>query len=112
MSHLPQRIESNRWKCKDDDDDDDDESEYVMSSACMCNDESIMSRLTILAYPRRWELQSSVPGMGLLLRKYAPHDVYTIWKQVSQGFSFSGSLAGIGRASWAGALIAINCEQP
>lgn len=30
----------------------------------------------------RWEIISSVPGISLLLRKFAPHDTYTVWKQV------------------------------
>lgn len=33
----------------------------------------------------RWELNSSVPGVGLLLSRYAPHDTYTIWKRVRLG---------------------------
>ena len=27
-----------------------------------------------------WRMGSSVPGLGLLLRRYAPADTYTIWK--------------------------------
>lgn len=41
-----------------------------------------------------WELSSSVPGVGLLLRRYAPHDTYTIWKQGSQ-IRVDGSLMGV-----------------
>ncbi len=34
------------------------------------------------ACAHRWELVSSVPGVSLLLRRYAPNDTYTITKQV------------------------------
>jgi hypothetical protein len=27
-----------------------------------------------------WRLDSSVPGLGALLRRYAPADTYTLWK--------------------------------
>ncbi|WIA08298.1 hypothetical protein OEZ85_007741 [Tetradesmus obliquus] len=28
----------------------------------------------------KWQIGSSLPGLGMLLRRYAPHDTYTIWK--------------------------------
>lgn len=34
---------------------------------------------TLTSQQLKWQLGSSVPGLGLLLRKYAPHDTYTIW---------------------------------
>lgn len=41
-----------------------------------------------------WELGSSVPGIGLLLRRYAPHDTYSIWK-VGRCLRVDGTLMGI-----------------
>jgi hypothetical protein len=29
-----------------------------------------------------WQLDSSVPGIGLLVRRYAPSDTYHIWKVI------------------------------
>lgn len=31
-----------------------------------------------------WQVASGVPGLGALLRKYAPHDTYTLWKKVGR----------------------------
>lgn len=41
-----------------------------------------------------WQLGSSVPGLGLLLRRYAPHDTLTIWK-VGRMLRMDGSLMGL-----------------
>eukprot|EP00798_Chlamydomonas_sp_ICE-L_P012745 gene12745-15994_t len=41
-----------------------------------------------------WELSSSLPGVGMLVRRYAPHDTYTIYKQGSQ-IRVDGTLMGI-----------------
>ncbi|GIL52373.1 hypothetical protein Vafri_8261 [Volvox africanus] len=42
----------------------------------------------------KWELGSSMPGVGALVRRYAPHDTYTLWKK--GGFiRVDGSLMGI-----------------
>ena len=33
----------------------------------------------------RWELDSSVPGVGFLVKTLAPSDTYTVYKQVGEG---------------------------
>ncbi|KAF8072507.1 ankrd13c [Scenedesmus sp. PABB004] len=42
----------------------------------------------------KWQLGSAVPGLGLLLRRYAPHDTYTVWK-VGSRLRVDGSLMGV-----------------
>eukprot|EP00775_Hariotina_reticulata_P002921 gene2921-3208_t len=42
----------------------------------------------------QWQLGSSVPGLGLLLRRYAPHDTYTIWK-AGDRLRVDGTLMGL-----------------
>lgn len=41
-----------------------------------------------------WRLGSAVPGLGMLLRRYAPADTYTMWK-VGDRLRVDGSLMGI-----------------
>ncbi len=33
----------------------------------------------------KWELASGMPGVSGLLRRYAPHDTYSLWKKVRRG---------------------------
>lgn len=33
----------------------------------------------------KWELASGMPGVSGLLRRYAPHDTYSLWKKVGRG---------------------------
>ncbi|KAF6263147.1 GPCR-chaperone-domain-containing protein [Scenedesmus sp. NREL 46B-D3] len=42
----------------------------------------------------KWQVGSSLPGLGMLLRRYAPHDTYTVWK-VGDRLRVDGSLMGI-----------------
>ncbi|GAX85185.1 hypothetical protein CEUSTIGMA_g12603.t1 [Chlamydomonas eustigma] len=48
-----------------------------------------------------WELGSSVPGLGLLIRRLAPHDTYTIWKKGSC-IRIDGSLMGMKESGTSG----------
>ncbi|KAG1657169.1 hypothetical protein FOA52_012284 [Chlamydomonas sp. UWO 241] len=41
-----------------------------------------------------WEISSTVPGVGYLLRTYAPHDTFTIWKQGDR-LRMDGTLMGV-----------------
>ncbi len=45
-----------------------------------------------------WQLDSSVPGIGLLVRRYAPSDTYHIWK-VGRRIRVDGALMGIDHAA-------------
>eukprot|EP00200_Dunaliella_tertiolecta_P018201 CAMPEP_0202418324 /NCGR_PEP_ID=MMETSP1128-20130828/45966_1 /ASSEMBLY_ACC=CAM_ASM_000463 /TAXON_ID=3047 /ORGANISM="Dunaliella tertiolecta, Strain CCMP1320" /LENGTH=425 /DNA_ID=CAMNT_0049025947 /DNA_START=30 /DNA_END=1304 /DNA_ORIENTATION=+ len=57
----------------------------------------LMNRLALMpdfSLQLKWTLDSSVPGVGLLLKKFAPNDVYKIWKQGSL-IRMDGSLKGV-----------------
>jgi hypothetical protein len=45
-----------------------------------------------------WQLGSSLPGLSMLLRRYAPHDTYTVWK-VGDRLRVDGSLMGLDTSS-------------
>ncbi|PNH06555.1 Ankyrin repeat domain-containing protein 13C [Tetrabaena socialis] len=38
----------------------------------------------------KWELGSSMPGVGALVRRVAPNDTYTLWKKVGGGGRLGG----------------------
>ncbi|KAG2426558.1 hypothetical protein HXX76_011783 [Chlamydomonas incerta] len=42
----------------------------------------------------KWELGSGMPGVGALVRRYAPHDTYTLWKKGGR-IRVDGSLMGV-----------------
>lgn len=45
-----------------------------------------------------WELGSNFPGLGMLIKRYAPHDTYTLWKKGAT-IRVDGTLMGVDRDS-------------
>ena len=56
--------------------------------------QSHVNLFVLLVLQLKWQLGSAVPGLGMLLRRYAPHDTYHIWK-VGSCLRVDGTLMGI-----------------
>ncbi|GLC40853.1 hypothetical protein PLESTB_000015800 [Pleodorina starrii] len=54
----------------------------------------LRSELPDFSLQLKWELGSSMPGVGALVRRYAPHDTYTLWKKGGL-IRVDGSLMGV-----------------
>ncbi|GFR49346.1 hypothetical protein Agub_g11366, partial [Astrephomene gubernaculifera] len=54
----------------------------------------LRSQLPDFSLQLRWELGSAMPGVGALVRRYAPHDTYTLWKKGGR-IRVDGTLMGL-----------------